>query len=250
MLKKKMLLMIIGVGALLLIGITAVSFAQTIMAATLIQAVNDAPSDSDTHCSTLLEPIQPGETESKVVQTDCGIETAADTDMVMLESMNPQDFVADDPEWADQGEMVNGIVEGVSEETAYRCVVFLEPIQPGEQFSKASEPVCAKGIIDSVDGVSLSSNFLVARFYDNTNYGSLLQDYYGPYACSAGVSYGVNALSTSLDNKFESGRSYSNCDHISVFDFVNHQGATYACGANCSSFYALNNAVTSWKVTD
>ncbi len=250
MLKKKVLFIVMVMGVLLLAGITAVSFAQTIMDTAPTQAVNDPSSEPDTHCATVLEPIQPGETESKVVQTTCGIEEAAAAEMEMLEPMNPQDFVPADPEWADQGEMVNGIVEGVSEETAYRCVVFLEPMQSGEQSSKASEPVCAKGVIDSVDGVSLASSFLVARFYDNTNYGSLLQEYYGPTACSATTSYGVNALPSSLDNKFESGRSYSNCDHISVFDFVNHTGATYACGANCSSFYALNNAVTSWKVTD
>jgi len=68
--------------------------------------------------------------------------------------------------------------------------------------------------------------------------------------CSPGVSYGVNQLPSTLDNKYESGKAYSSCDQIEVFDFANHQGATYACGASCSSFYALNKDVTSWRVRD
>jgi len=171
-------------------------------------------------------------------------------EVVVLEPMNPEDIATIEPEWSDQGEVVNGIVKGPSDEADYRCVILLEPIQSGETSSKASEPICAQGSVDLVEGISLSSSFLIARFYDNTNYGSLLVEYYGSSACSATVNYGVTALPSDLDNKFESGRSYSNCDHINVYDFTNYGGATYACGANCSSFFALNNAVSSWRVTD
>lgn len=155
-----------------------------------------------------------------------------------------------EPSAVNQGDAVNGIVRGPSGETDYRCVVLLEPIQPGEQFSKASEPVCSRGAIDSINGVSLDSSYLIARFYDRTNYTTLLVEYYGSSACSPTISYGIPDLPDNLDNKFASGRAYSNCDHIYVYDFNNYGGPSYSCGANCSSFYALNDEVSSWRTTD
>ena len=198
-----------------------------------------------------LEPVRPGELSSKIIGQEC--HPADDTvEAEVLQPISPEEFEnAKAPdEWANQGESVNRVVNGSSDESVYRCVVLLEPIQPGEQFSKASEPVCAKGPIDTVDGVSLKSSFLIAKFYDRTDYTTLLQEYYGAQACSPQISYGVGDLPDNLDNKFASGQAFSNCDHISVYDFNNYSGPSYSCGANCSSFYALNDEVSSWRATD
>ncbi len=98
-----------------------------------------------------------------------------------------------------------------------------------------------------VDGHSLNSSYLIAKFYDNTNYTTLLIEYYGASACSSTISYGVTALSSNLDNRFASGQSFSNCNQIYVYDFTNYGGPSYSCGPNCSSFYALNDNVSSWR---
>lgn len=193
----------------------------------------------------VLEPIQPGETSSQVVETDCADEPA---ETVFLEPLQPDELIP--PTIEDEGDLVNGIVHGPSTESGYRCVIFLEPIQPGQRFSEASEPVCSRGSIESVHGVSLSSSFLITRFYDNTNYGTLLVEYFGSSACSSTVSYGVASLPSNLNNKFASGRAYSNCDHINVYDFSSYGDPSYACGANCSSFFALNDEVSSWTSSD
>jgi len=140
-------------------------------------------------------------------------------------------------------------VRGPSQETAYRCVSYLEPLQPGEETSKESKMVCSTGTISSIDGKSLDSSFLIAKFYDNTNYGSLLIEYYGPSACSDSISYGKTTLPSDLDNKFASGKVFSDCNLIYVYDFANYSGPSYTCGPNCSSFYALNNYVSSWRTT-
>jgi hypothetical protein len=138
-------------------------------------------------------------------------------------------------------------VRGPSQETAYRCVSYLEPLQPGEETSKESKMVCSTGTISSIDGKSLDSSFLIAKFYDNTN--SLLIEYYGPSACSDSISYGKTTLPSDLDNKFASGKVFSDCNLIYVYDFANYSGPSYTCGPNCSSFYALNNYVSSWRTT-
>lgn len=140
-------------------------------------------------------------------------------------------------------------VRGPSQETVFRCVSYLEPLQPGEETSKESKMVCSSGAISSVDGISLESSFLIAKFYDNTNYGSLLIEYYGPSACSDSISYGKTTLPGDLDNKFTSGKVFSDCNLIRFYDFANYSGPSYSCGPNCSSFYALNNYVSSWRTT-
>lgn len=141
------------------------------------------------------------------------------------------------------------IVRGPSQGPEYRCVSYLEPIQPGEQASKESKMVCSTGPISSIDGISLDSSFLIAKFYDNTDYGAPLIEYYGPSACSDSISYGKTTLPSDLDNKFASGKVFSDCNLIDIYDFANYSGPSYSCGPNCSSFYALNNYVSSWSTT-
>lgn len=46
-----------------------------------------------------------------------------------------------------------------------KCVVFLEPIQRGEQISKASQPVCSSQKIETVNGQGLATSFLLMKFY-------------------------------------------------------------------------------------
>jgi hypothetical protein len=172
--------------------------------------------------------------------------------VVILEPIHPEELsrAVEAGASVDQGDAVNGIVRGPSGETEYRCVVLLEPIQPGEQFSQASEPVCSRGAIDSINGVSLDSSYLIAKFYDRTEYGNLLVEYYGTSPCSPTASYGIPDLPDNLDDKFASGRAYSDCDHIHVYDFNDYGEPWYPCGANRPTFYALNDAVSSWEITD
>ena len=161
-----------------------------------------------------LEPIQAGDSSSTTSNVSC--EPIVQAQVEFLEPIKPGDegWEIKPYEPTEKSE----VVFGPSQESVYRCVFFLEPIQPGEQESKESEPVCSSGLIDSINGISLDSSYLIAKFYDNTNYGSLLVEYYGPSGCSASVSYGKTTLPSDLDNKFASGQSFSDCDVIEVFD--------------------------------
>ena len=182
-----------------------------------------------------------------VPQEPDSIDTS-DVQIVYLKPIHPEDIKTD--QVIDQGEGVNGFVQGTSDNTEYRCVVYLEPIRPGETSSKTSKAVCSSGPIKSIEGISLDSSYLITKFYNWTNYTWLLVEYYGSSPCSPTISYGVTDLPDNLDNKFVSGKAYSDCDHITVYDFNNYRGPTYPCGASCSSFYALNDHVSSWTVGD
>jgi len=130
-------------------------------------------------------------------------------------------------------------------------VVVLEPLQEGKMSSRASDPVCGSGPIYSVNGISLESLYLVAKFYDNSDYGALLIEYYGQYPCSAGYRYGRPDLRVDgVDNRFASGRGFSGCDLLTVYDLYNYGEPKYICGPNCPTFYVLNDAVSSWEIED
>jgi hypothetical protein len=193
-----------------------------------------------------LEPLQDGEPSSNPVDLGCE-PIAEEVQMTFLKPIHPGDegWEVKPYEPTEKSE----IVFGPSEETSYRCAFYLHPIKPGEQASTVSEPVCSDGLIDMIDGISLDSIYLIAKFYDNINYANLLVEYYGASPCSSTVSYGVTALPSNLNNRFSSGRSYSNCNLVKVYDFFDYQGPTYACGPNCPSFYALNNHVSSWETS-
>ncbi len=96
----------------------------------------------------------------------------------------------------------------------------------------------------------LNTTYLIANFYDNINYGTELIYYYGSYMCSSSISYGVSQVSASVDNRISSGSGYSGCNNIFVYDLANYAGDSASCFANCSSFGALNDRVSSWKVTN
>jgi len=142
----------------------------------------------------------------------------------------------------------NQVVQGPSGKTVSRCVIFLEPIQPGETQSKASEPVCSTGKIDSVNGYSLAATYTIAKFYDYTNWNTLLVTYVGASPCSSTVSYGRTSLPSNLDNKFASGSGYSSCSHIYVYSLPNYGGASISC-YSCATFDVLIDLVSSWRVT-
>lgn len=191
----------------------------------------------------VMQPAQGDAQSSQVIEQGCRPE--ANAEQMYLDPIHPGDegWEVEPYQPTEQAPLV----QWPSDENVHRCVVFLEPVQPGAEASLASEPVCATGKIDAVDGHSLNSSYLIAKFYDNTNYTTLLIEYYGALACSSTVGYGVTSLPGNFDNKFASGQSFSNCNQIHVYDFTNYGGPSYSCGPNCSSFYALNGNVSSWR---
>ncbi|MBC7228499.1 MAG: hypothetical protein H5T61_14910 [Thermoflexales bacterium] len=193
------------------------------------------------HLAVLLDPILPGEQASKVVAQWCE-ETAPEKTDVVLEPLRPEEL--EQPEY--RPVETSPIVQGPSDSKEYRCVVVLKPLEEG---GGASEPVCGRGRIETVDGVSLASLYLIAKFYDNTDYRSLLIEYYGAYPCSAGYSYGRPDLRTDgVDNRFASGQGFSTCNLVTVYDLYNYSGPSYACGPNCPTFHALNDVISSWTI--
>lgn len=164
------------------------------------------------------------------------------------------------------------------------CIVRLEPIRPGEQSSKVSEPICFDNSPDAIALITggrirlpqtaqqaeideamrsystssslstgstntLLSSFLIARFWNNINFNNLLVEYMGPVSCSPSTSYGVPVLSSSLNDKFESGSAYSSCNILWIYENINYGGQVGVCYPSCSDFGIFKNQVSSWRAT-
>jgi len=128
------------------------------------------------------------------------------------------------------------------------CNVLLEPLQPGNTTSSILEFNC--GFKSNLPDFEVNTTYLLASFFDKTNLEGVLIQYYGPSMCSSGISYGVGQVSSSVDNRISSGSGYSGCNYVYVYDLPNYGGDSASCFANCSSFGALNDRVSSWKVTN
>ncbi|HXF70435.1 MAG TPA: hypothetical protein VNK89_11575 [Thermoflexus sp.] len=160
----------------------------------------------------------------------------------ILEPLSPEELVVSEPKPTGP----SPIVQGPSDSPEYRCVVVVKPLEHG---GGSTKPVCGRGRIEAVEGQSLESLYLIARFYDAPDYTTPLIEYYGQYPCSAGYSYGrPNLAEDGVDNRFASGKGFSTCNLITVYDLYDYSGPSYACGPDCSTFYALNDAVSSWKI--
>ncbi len=133
-------------------------------------------------------------------------------------------------------------------EKTYVCYVLLEPVRPGSSESKVLASECSQD--SHKPSFDLHQQYLIARYFDDTNFKNVLIYYYGPALCSSDISYAVKSLEEAYNNKFSSGSGYSGCNNISVFDLTSFGGDSYSCFANCSSFGALNDRVSSWKITN
>ncbi len=152
------------------------------------------------------------------------------------------------------GNTVSGTAMDVIHENDYLsdadiiCNVFLEPLQPGNTTSSILGLNC--GIKAYLPDFEVNTTYFLASFFDKTNFDSVLIRYYGSSMCSSSISYGVSQVSASVDNRISSGSGYSGCNNIYVYDLANYAGDSASCFANCSSFGALNDRVSSWKVTN
>lgn len=137
-----------------------------------------------------------------------------------------------------------------SRESRNNCFVLLEPIREDEVESRIIEVVCGLTNVELETKYRTSSSYVVLQFYDDTNYNNLIVNFAGPQRCSATVSYSVSSMPTSVNNRAGSGSSYSGCYNIMVFDLSNFAGDSYSCQDNCPSFGALNDRVSSWRISN
>jgi len=101
-------------------------------------------------------------------------------------------------------------------------------------------------ILDSY-GASTATSFLIGREYNNTNYVNLLLETFASSACTSTSGWQIGYVGDGLNDMFESGKGFSNCNWNYKYEHSQFGGARRECSPNCSSYQALNNQVSSLK---
>jgi hypothetical protein len=152
-----------------------------------------------------------------------------------------------------------------------RCMAMLSPVTSDTESSDIIETTCfetpaeyaeyvtngyvqlpATATNEEADAViqqysqKTQSLFLIARFWDFPNQGTLLVEYFGAYACSPSVSYGVTVLPSHLDNRFDSMQRFSNCNQLHVYDGYNYSGSLSWCVPDLCNLGTFSNKASSW----
>ncbi len=101
-------------------------------------------------------------------------------------------------------------------------------------------------VLDSY-GAGVASSFLIGREYDDTNYSDLIYELFAGAACTNTTGWTVGYVGNALNDRFESGKGFSNCDHNYKFEHSQFGEPRLHCAPNCSTYSSLRNEVSSLK---
>lgn len=104
-----------------------------------------------------------------------------------------------------------------------------------------------QSMLDS-GGASTASSFLLGIEYDDTSYGGSSLSYFASGDC-VGTTWEDSYVGDTWNDRFESGKGFSSCDHNKKFEHKQFGGAILTCTPNCSTYGVLRNEVSSlrWK---
>ncbi len=156
-------------------------------------------------------------------------------------------------------------------EPRQHCVVQIEPLQPGQTASKASEPVCFDNFSDAIFAATggtvrlpLSiepgkvtedmlvppgplSSTVVGIDYSESNFSgsTLTWTTSNPNGCFDGSVYVAPSMPSGWANVVSSARSYQGCAHYYHYDYPNYGDPVIDCGYSCSTMGSMDNQTES-----
>ncbi|MGI5270241.1 hypothetical protein ACQEUU_13900 [Nonomuraea sp. CA-218870] len=114
---------------------------------------------------------------------------------------------------------------------ARSCSVLLEPIQPGEKFSRVVKEVCAdtieKADLAALGGTRTAAEAtLLLEAADNINQGLPRYRWWGYAGPCDTAGYGIRDLGVSWNDRISSWRQgHSRCNYLNVWENNSYQGA-------------------------
>lgn len=175
------------------------------------------------------------------------------------------------------GVLVPSIAEGMeSVEGEEHCVVFLEPIKPGQEASGASSPTCFTNFSDAIFFATSGTVRLPAAARGDALTDQLLReeatsssavvvgiDWADPYyqgssyvfsttawssGCAGNHAYGSYVMPAGWDNRVSSAKGYSSCRGVH-YENTYYNGTIHYCAA-CATMGIMDNQTSSviWQL--
>ncbi|MBC7227447.1 MAG: hypothetical protein H5T61_09450 [Thermoflexales bacterium] len=153
------------------------------------------------------------------------------------------------------------------------CVVNIEPLQPGERFSRIRPVGCfasfSEAIAVATDGAlqlppdwnpadglpegpaPAQGNVVVGIDYEGANFtgSTLVWETDHTPGCSDGTSFVAPSMPAGWNDRVSSARSYSGCNHYYHYEHTNFGGAVLDCGGSCSNMGVMDNQTSSERWT-
>lgn len=121
------------------------------------------------------------------------------------------------------------LAAAVYDETGYTLVVS-DTAPTAAQFARASEQRLA---------------FVLARFYDDANYGGSSFDVSATSACNGSFVWS-NVVGSGWHGRISSYRGFSGCQ-VRIWENTNYTGSNYGYVANATSLGAMNDKAKAWQ---
>ncbi|HLB47906.1 MAG TPA: hypothetical protein VJL59_12935 [Anaerolineales bacterium] len=148
------------------------------------------------------------------------------------------------------------------------CVILIEPLQPGQQASVASEPVCFARFPDAIyaatgdtvrlapavrpadvtqDMLAPASTTVISIDYANSNFqgSTLVWVANNSVGCNTGYSYSAPTMPSGWNDVVSSAQTYGGCNNNPHYEHTNYGGAVLTC--TCSTMGVMDNATSSEK---
>lgn len=112
--------------------------------------------------------------------------------------------------------------------------------------SRLSQHVIDRFAGTAAEGVL--SDFLIGKEWDDLSYSGAVNEYFASTGCAANT-WQVSYVGDAWNDRFQSGKGFSSCDHNRKFEHADFGGAVLLCTSDCSNYGVLNNEVSSlrWK---
>ncbi|MEX0984904.1 MAG: hypothetical protein WD096_07615 [Actinomycetota bacterium] len=99
----------------------------------------------------------------------------------------------------------------------------------------------------TVNSAAASSVVLIGTEFDNTFYSGSSKSYYASATCSASLTWEVDYVTDTWNDRFSSGKGFGGCDRNRKFQHSQFGGSSVLCTPNCTNYGTLSASVSSLR---
>ena len=137
----------------------------------------------------------------------------------------------------------------LAEEVLIGCYdTYAEALHAGSHGTiAAAADVTPPTLTEATLAVTASSSVLIGTEWDQTSYAGISKSYFASVTCSSSVTWEVDYVTDTWNDRFASGKGFGGCDRNRKFAASQFGGSSVLCTPNCTTYGSLNNEVSSLR---
>ncbi len=127
-------------------------------------------------------------------------------------------------------------------------VTYAEALAAGSDGAiSVSSDTTPLSLSEAAVSAAASSTVLIGTEWDDTVYVGSSKSYYASATCSASLTWEVDYVTDTWNDRFASGKGFGGCDRNRKFQHSQFGGSSVLCTPNCATYGTLNNQVSSLR---